>query len=140
MNNTYRIIYLENSDSDAALMRESLEDEQIPLELTILKDGQAALNFIERKPFVPDLVILDIYVPKVNGLSVLGVLREDPVLRSVPVLLFVGLKGSADLNSNALKADLRLEKPFDWDGYRDVAKSIRSLIERPHEQASSAGA
>ena len=134
-----RVLYVEDNPADVHLLDLTLKCESLePVELTVLEDGEEALRFIESKPFLPDVIVLDLNVPRIDGLTVLATLKADPILKSIPVLVFVSPKTPNWIRAHELKADLCLAKPFDLDGYHDIGKAIRKL-RRPRAEQAAAG-
>ena len=123
-----RVLYVEDNPADAYLLDFSLNAESPPsFDLTILEDGEKALQFISSKPFKPDLIILDIGIPKVDGLTVLAALRADPQFNCIPVLVFVEPNTPNSKRAGELKADLCVAKPSDLEGFAHVRQAIQSL-------------
>ena len=106
--------------------------------MTVLEDGETALQFIEANPFRPDVIVLDLNIPRVDGLTVLAALKAEPDLKSIPVLVFVSPGTPSSRLAAELKADLCLSKPFDWNGYSQLGDVIRKLC-RPRADCMAAG-
>ena len=123
-----RVLYVEDNPADAYLLDFSLNPESLPsFDLTVLQDGEKALQFISSKPFQPELIILDVEIPKVDGLTVLAALKADPLFNGIPVLVFVVPNSPNSKRARELKADLCLAKPFDLEGFDEVRQAIQSL-------------
>ena len=122
-----RILYVEDNPAEAHLLDSTLKSSLVPFELTVLENGEQALMFIEAKPFLPDVIVLDLNMPGIDGLTVLATLKADPTLKSIPVLVFVSPNTPNWKRARELKAELCLAKPFDLKGYDYVAESIRQL-------------
>ena len=134
-----RVLYVEDNPAEAHLLGLTLNCGSLPpVELTVLEDGEEALQFIDAKPFLPDVIVLDLNVPRIDGLTVLATLKADPNLKSIPVLVFVSPNTPNSRRASELKADLCLAKPFDLDGYRQIGEVIRKL-RRPRSEGAAAG-
>ena len=134
----YRVLYVEDNPADAQLLDFILKNRDEPVELTMLENGEAALEFINSKPFRPDVIALDLNLPRIDGLTVLAALKSDPSLKSIPVLVFVAPNTLQAKRAFELKADLCLAKPFDLEEYRQLGDVIRELG-RPRSESVAAG-
>ena len=135
---SYHVLYVEDNPAEAHLLESALADSPTQFELTVLEDGETALQFIEAKPFRPDVIVLDLNIPRVDGLTVLAALKAEPDLKSIPVLVFVSPGTPSSRLAAELKADLCLSKPFDWNGYSQLGDVIRKLC-RPRADCIAAG-
>jgi CheY-like chemotaxis protein len=131
-----RILYVEDSPADAALLRQAFEIRGQPFSLTVLNDGQAALDFVRSTPPLPDVVIMDLELPTVDGLTVLKSLKADGRWHRVPVLVFVDPCAPNARIAKSLGADLCLAKPMDWIAWPKLIETIRELS--THETAQHA--
>src|SRR5213076_2210242 len=91
------ILLVEDSPGDIRLTREALKDGKVRNNLTVLEDGEAALAFLRRvDPYAgavrPDLILLDLSIPKLDGHEVLAQLKADDSLRGIPVVVLTGSK------------------------------------------------
>lgn len=86
------ILLVEDDDNDIRITQRALARSALRANIQVVRDGQAALDYVQgRAPYDgrrrPDLVLLDISLPKINGIEVLRTIRADPTLRPIPVLL-----------------------------------------------------
>jgi len=86
------ILLVEDDDNDIRITQRALSRSALAARIEVVRDGQAALDFVQGKPpyaerRLPQLVLLDISLPKVNGMEVLRAIKADPTLRAVPVLM-----------------------------------------------------
>jgi two-component system, chemotaxis family, response regulator Rcp1 len=127
------ILLVEDNPADARLVREALKEAQIPVQLCVASDGADALDFVLRRgPHSraprPDLILLDLNLPKRNGSEVLRLLKADPDLRRIPVIVMTtsraeqDIRGAYDLNANCY-----IEKPVELDRFLEVLKSIEDF-------------
>ena len=113
---SFRVLYVEDNPADVHILQATLQNLHTTFELTMLDDGAEALHFIDSKPFQPDVIVLDLNIPMIDGLTVLAALKADSTLKSIPVLVFVPPNSPNSRNAEALKADLHLSNPVDFDG------------------------
>lgn len=126
------ILLVEDNPGDVRLIEESFSDGNIANTLNIVNDGQAALDFIYRRGAYedarrPDLVLLDLQIPKVDGETILHEIKNHPELDCVPVVVLTGmderLVESRDLDHDA-DEDAILKKPIDPGEFIDVIRSF----------------
>jgi CheY-like chemotaxis protein len=127
------ILLVEDSLVDARFTMNSLRGGEIRHRLTLVRDGEEALTFLRREGVFaraprPDLILLDLLLPKVSGLEVLAAVREDEKLRDIPVVVLSGavddeLRAKAEL----LGVDGYIGKPVEWEKF---LATIRSLKDR----------
>ena len=126
-----RILLVEDSVADVELTLEALEDAKIANEVTVVRDGAAALTHLRTTatgPARPDLVILDLNLPKMNGHEVLAAMHEDHDLRRMPVAILSTSSAEADVvRTYDLGANCYLTKPVDVDQYVHVVRSIEDF-------------
>lgn len=123
------LLYVEDNPGDVYLMRTLAG--KLSYSCTALEDGEDALRFIDSQPFRPDVIVLDVNIPKIDGLTVLAALKSDAGLKSIPVLVLVQPKSPDAARAEALKADLCLPKPLDWAGYLELGAVICGLCGDP---------
>ncbi len=86
------IMLIEDDENDVRITRRAIQKGGLEADMSVTRDGQEALDFLYRRPPFedarrPDLVLLDINLPKLNGMDVLREVKRDPALRSIPVLM-----------------------------------------------------
>jgi CheY-like chemotaxis protein len=135
------ILLIEDNPGDARLTQEALNDGKIKNNLHIAYDGVEATDFLFRRNQYhnaprPDLIILDLNLPKKNGLEVLAEIKADPGLKSIPVIVLTISKAEEDIvRSYNLHANCFLIKPIDLNQFFEVVRSIEdfwlSLVKLP---------
>jgi two-component system, chemotaxis family, response regulator Rcp1 len=135
------ILLIEDNPGDARLTQEALNDGKIKNNLHIMYDGVEATDFLFRRNEYhnaprPDLIILDLNLPKKNGLEVLAEIKADPGLKSIPVIVLTISKAEEDIvRSYNLHANCFLIKPIDLNQFFEVVRSIEdfwlSLVKLP---------
>ena len=129
-----RIILIEDNPSDVMLFREAFHLAELDLEIVEIPDGAAALAYITetqsgQKAPPPDLVILDINLPKHNGIEVLQRLRSYSELAELPVIAVSSSSSPADkAQIEALGIEVFFEKPSDLDNYWEFGKVVGSVL------------
>ena len=125
------ILLVEDSLSDAALTMNALEQGGVKHRMTLIRDGEEALEFLRRKgKFAraprPDLILLDLNLPKVDGREVLAEVRGDSGLSSIPVVVITGSKEYEDeLRSQQLAVESFLTKPVDMPKFLSLVKELK---------------
>jgi chemotaxis family two-component system response regulator Rcp1 len=124
------ILLVEDSPGDVRLTREAFKDARVLVNLHVAGDGEEAMAFLKRegkyssKPR-PDIILLDLNLPKKDGRAVLAEIKEDPSLQTIPVVILTMSASEADvLKSYSLHANCYITKPVDLDGFLKVVKSI----------------
>ena len=124
------ILLVEDSPGDVRLTQEAFKDARVLVNLHVAGDGEEAMAFLKRegkhssKPR-PDIILLDLNLPKKDGRAVLAEIKEDPNLQTIPVVILTTSASEADvLKSYSLHANCYITKPVDLDGFLKVVKSI----------------
>jgi chemotaxis family two-component system response regulator Rcp1 len=136
------VLLVEDSAGDVRLTREALKDAKVHINLHVVSDGTAAMEFLGQQgahadaPH-PDLILLDLNLPKKDGREVLEEIKESPTLKSIPVVILTTSASEADiLRSYRLHANCYITKPLDLEGFLNVVKSIDnfwlSIVKLPH--------
>lgn len=124
------ILLVDDSPGDVRLTREALREGRVPNRLHVARDGVEAMQFLRREgPFAaaprPDLVLLDLNMPRKDGREVLAEIKADAELRTIPVLILTTSQSDRDvLRSYELHANCYLVKPVEIDDFFRVVRSI----------------
>jgi chemotaxis family two-component system response regulator Rcp1 len=124
------ILLVEDSPSDIDLTREALEDTKVHNNLSVVTDGVEAMAFLRKEgQFAdaphPDLILLDLNLPKKGGREVLSEIKSDTILRRIPVVVLTTSEAEQDiLESYNLHANCYVRKPVDLDAFIQVVRSI----------------
>jgi CheY-like chemotaxis protein len=124
------ILLVEDSLSDARLTIETLKDGPVVHRLTLVRDGQEALDFLHReRAFThaprPDLILLDLHLPRKDGREILDAIKLDESLRRIPVVVLTASKQSEVLlRSEHLQVESYLAKPVDVTEFLDIVKQL----------------
>lgn len=126
------ILLAEDNPGDIDLTKEALEQGKVLHHLNVVNDGAKLLSFLRREgEYVhaprPDLILLDLNLPKRNGREVLADIKEDPDLRQIPVVVLTSSQSDKDiLKAYDLHANCYVSKPLDLDQFLHVIKSIEN--------------
>ena len=132
MSTPKRILLVEDSPYDAELAMTALEDSNLQNQVAWVKDGQEALHYLFREgPYAgragghPVVVLLDLKMPRVDGLQVLERLKRDPELRTVPVVMLTSSSQETDLaRSYGLGVNAYVVKPVGFPEFADALKEL----------------
>jgi chemotaxis family two-component system response regulator Rcp1 len=140
------ILLVEDSPGDVRLTREAFLDAKVHIKLYVAMDGAEAMEFLGRAGKYaevprPDLILLDLNLPKKDGREVLKEIKENPALATIPVVILTTSASEADvLKSYRLHANCYITKPVSLEGFLTVVKSIDSfwlsVVKLPHEAGS----
>jgi len=127
-----KILLVEDNPNDAELTMEALKDKNLANEVIWLKDGQEALDFLYcagayegREKVNPALILLDLKMPRVDGMQVLKKVKEDPILRTIPIVILTSSREERDLFEGYNHgANAFVVKPVD---FADFMHSVSSL-------------
>jgi CheY-like chemotaxis protein len=135
------ILLVEDNDGDVRLIRELLKEVKVHNRLNRVADGIEALEFLERRgPHAgsarPDLILLDLNLPRMNGREVLARIKADAGLRRIPVVVLTSSKAEQDIvESYDLHANCFITKPVSLDQFIGVVRSMEdfwlSLVRLP---------
>lgn len=127
-----RILLVEDSPSDVRLIREALKENPIPVQITVARDGVEAIEYLHQAETGlanrPDLMLLDLNLPRKNGREVLAEVKSSSTLRQIPVLVMTSSRSDEDVaQAYALNANCYITKPADLKEYVDVVRSIEDF-------------
>lgn len=127
------ILLVEDNPADVCLILEALKDRKLQNHISVVKDGVRAIAFLKHQGDYtdaprPNLIILDLNLPKKNGREVLAEIKEDPVLKRIPVVVLTGSKAEEDVvSSYNLHANCYVSKPLDFESFIKIVKSIEDF-------------
>ena len=127
------ILIVEDNSGDVALLRESLNEHGVRLEVVVVTDGEKALQFFDDVDTgsapCPALVVLDLNLPKVSGGEVLQSIRESRLCSDVPVAVFSSSDAAADRQRAAtLGANQYIKKPSNLEDFLKVGSALKKLL------------
>ena len=133
VNKPVGILLVEDSPTDVLLAQEALEHAKLLNTLHIVSDGVEAMQFLRREgQFAdatrPDLILLDLNLPRKDGREVLEEVKNDPELKRIPVVVLTTSKAEEDvLKAYGLHANCYVSKPVDFDQFTNVVRAIENF-------------
>ena len=127
------ILLVEDNEGDIVLTREALSDAKIRNKITVARDGEEAIRLLDQsvenpEELMPDLVLLDINLPKIDGKEVLHHIKTSPSLKKIPVVMLTTSSSEADIaESYSNYANCFISKPVDLNKFFDVVRMIEDF-------------
>lgn len=129
---TKRILLVEDSSNDAELILTSLVEGGLTNEVVVVRDGEEALNYLHKQGIYrmrndepPVVILLDLKLPKINGLEVLAHLKADPNLQWIPVVILTSSREEPDLvRCYELKTNAYVVKPINFQEFMQVVQQL----------------
>ncbi len=134
MNTVHAILLVEDNPADVVITQRALRESDFPVDLLVMRDGQEALEYLLRQGAHagagdwrrPDLILLDLNLPRLNGREVLERIRAHPDLRTVPVVILTTSHRREDVQEMyAAGANTYIEKPQDFNRFVQVLQTIQ---------------
>jgi len=127
-----KILLAEDNPKDVELTLEALEDSMMANRVVVVKDGVETLEYLrmqgawaDREPGLPSVLLLDIKMPRMDGIEVLREIRNDPALKLLPVVMLTSSREDKDLlNSYYLGVNAYVVKPVNFGGFIDAVKQL----------------
>jgi chemotaxis family two-component system response regulator Rcp1 len=139
------VLLVEDSPADARLTKETLRDANRLIHLHVVADGVEAMAFLRREGLHacaprPDLILLDLNLPRMDGREVLALIKDDDSLKTIPTVILTTSASEADITkSYQLQANCYLTKPVQLDAFESVVKSINDFwltqVHLPHQDS-----
>lgn len=127
------ILLVEDNPADVRLVREALKEGDIPHHLHVVADGEQAVNFVfrrgeHRQAPTPDVILLDLNLPRKSGQEVLAEIKSNPASKRIPVIVVTSSKARTDIEQvYELHANSYIRKPNDLDSMFDMVKAIETF-------------
>jgi two-component system, chemotaxis family, response regulator Rcp1 len=131
--NPIEILLVEDSPSDTDLTLEALKDFKVRNHVSVVEDGVQAMQFLRRQdPYAqaprPDLIMLDLNLPRKDGWEVLADIKSDDQLKTIPIVVLTTSHADQDvLRAYQLNANCYINKPVDFNQFLDVVRAIESF-------------
>ena len=128
------VLLVEDDPGDVLMTQEAFEEHKVRNSLSVVSDGEEALAFLRREgPHAeaprPDLILLDLNLPRIDGREVLAVIKEDEDLRRIPVVVLTTSQADEDiLRSYSLHANAYVTKPVDFERFIAVVRQIDNFF------------
>lgn len=128
-----QVLLVEDSPGDVRLTQEAFREANITIRLHVAEDGVEAMEFLRREGAHadaprPDLILLDLNLPRMDGREVLALVKADPKLKSIPTVILTTSEAEADIvKSYDSQANCYLSKPVELDVFEGLVKSINDF-------------
>ncbi|GIX48606.1 MAG: response regulator [Candidatus Tectimicrobiota bacterium] len=143
------VLLVEDNPGDVYLTQEALRDSRVQVNLHVVGDGMEAMAFLRREAayasaVAPDLILLDLNLPRKDGRQVLAEVKQDPHLRRIPVVVLSTSSAERDIvESYDLHANCYIVKPADFDHFAGVVRTIEDfwfgIVQLPRHGAAADG-
>ncbi len=128
-----RLLVIEDNQPDVILLKLALEQHGIPYVLHVLDDGASAADYIANgaSESLPELVIVDLNLPRIDGFDVVAGIRNNHAFDSIPVMVLTTSESRAERErATSLGVQAFIHKPLDLEGFLEVGKVIAGLLAR----------
>jgi CheY-like chemotaxis protein len=131
-----RILVVDDDPGDVLMIEEALADSDVDKVIDVVGDGQEAMEFLRREgrhvdARRPDVILLDLNMPRMDGRQVLGEVKSDEDLRTIPIVVLTTSNADTDIvGSYTLQANAYVTKPIDLDDFNDVVRRIDEFFGR----------
>lgn len=133
MSRPIHILLVEDNPGDADLTMETLESGKLHVDIAVVMDGEAAISYMLRTPpfenaGIPDLILLDLNLPKMSGQEVLAQLKRHDALCSIPIVILTSSDAERDIvKSYQLGANCYVTKPVGLDAFQTIVRSVENF-------------
>ncbi len=127
------ILLVEDNPGDIRLTKEAFKDGRIKNELNVVMDGEEAILYLKKKDkyanaSTPDIILLDLNLPKKDGREVLAEIKSDPELKCIPVIILTTSSAQSDIvNTYSHHANCYIMKPVDFNQFINVIRTIENF-------------
>ena len=127
------ILLVEDNPGDVRLTQEAFRDARMEVKLNVVMDGEEALKYLHRQPPYenatrPDFILLDLNIPKKDGREVLQEIKNDPILRYLPVVVLTTSNAEQDIvKTYNLNVNAYINKPVDFERFFDIVQKIEEF-------------
>ncbi|CAN5354308.1 response regulator [soil metagenome] len=140
-----QILLVEDNPHDVLLTRETLRETKLNNNLSVAEDGEQALAFLRRSGIHalaprPDLILMDLNLPNIDGRELLSIIKQDDALKTIPVVILTTSEAEEDIyQSYKLHANCYITKPVNLDEFSRVVRAVESfwfaVVKLPRESA-----
>ena len=127
------ILLVEDNPGDVRLTQEAFREARTPIKINVAMDGEEAIAYLRRQPPFqnatrPDLILLDLNIPKKDGREVLAEIKADPLLHDIPVVVLTTSNAEQDIQKTYnLQVNAYINKPVDFDRFLDIVHKIEDF-------------
>ncbi|MCS6935379.1 MAG: response regulator [Chitinophagales bacterium] len=128
-----RILLVEDNPGDIRLTQEALRESNLDIHLDVVSDGEQAVDFLNRRgkyaqAVLPNIILLDLNLPKKNGIEVLREIKSSDALKRIPVIVLTTSDADHDISkAYGLHANCYILKPVDFDDFAKVIKLVETF-------------
>jgi two-component system response regulator len=132
-NRPVELLLIEDNSGDILLTKEAFEEIEFSENLSVVTDGEMAVDYLYKQgryqnATTPDLIILDLNIPRIDGRELLAKIKTDPGLKKIPVLVLSTSKSERDIKQcYELQANCYLIKPVDFEEFLEIVRFIRDF-------------
>lgn len=121
----FRLLLVEDDEDDIELLREALKENEVACTVEVLMSGEKVIPHLEASGILPDVIVLDLNLPKVHGKDVLRALREHEQFKDIPVMIHTTSSLQSDIDAcMELGADKYVNKASTIQGFKEVTMAI----------------
>ena len=134
--NPVRILVVDDDPGDVLMIEEALSESDVEKIIDVVSDGEEAMEFLRQEgrhteASRPDMILLDLNMPRMDGRQVLGAVKSDADLRTIPIVVLTTSNADTDiLGSYTLQANAYVTKPIDLDDFNDVVRRVDEFFGR----------
>lgn len=127
------VLMVEDDPGDVELTREGLKDSKVDVSLYVVEDGERAMRFLRGEAGYagsprPDIILLDLNMPRKNGIETLHEIKADPDLKAIPVVILTSSEAEADINRSYIEgANSYLVKPIGFESFTRLVREIEQF-------------
>lgn len=128
-----RILLVEDNEGDIVLTMEALREAKIRNNIDVVRDGEAALQFLKKEgiyaeAITPDIIFLDINLPKIDGTEILSIIKNDELLKVIPVIMLTTSDAERDIMKSYYNhANCYITKPVGLENFMEVIQTIKNF-------------
>jgi len=123
-----QILLVEDNEGDVLLTMEALKEARIYNEVIVARDGEEAIRMLDDARSLPDLVLLDINLPRIDGIEVLAYIKNNDLLKSIPVIMLSTSSDERDIKGAYMHhANCFISKPVGLQNFMDVIRTIENF-------------
>ncbi len=129
MENDLRILLIEDDNDDVELLQDALQENHLPNTMYVIKDGGLVAGYLETCTEVPDIIVMDLNLPKVHGRDLIKHIKQLEGFKTIPLVVLTTSSSQNDIAYSYKEgASTHLIKPTTTAGFRDVVETIRDLV------------
>ena len=132
-NKKLEVLLIEDEAGDIEVIKTSFESNRRPTHVSVVRDGASAINYLRKQDSYadakrPDLILLDLNLPKKDGRELLDTIKQDPIFKIIPVIVITGSDEDRDIvMSYMLHANAYIVKPMEYDKFIDTLRAIQNF-------------